>query len=120
MVDSMYGSSVPKNLRPRSGCRDAMRTDIPLSRRCRTTRRPRNPVPPRTVTNCRSMTFSLGKLKHLASGAQSETKNGLGKGTIGSGWDHTVQSRSDRLKPSLTGESTHKHKTFSHRLLLGA
>ena len=42
--------SLPKCSRPRSGCRDATLTENPLSRRCSTTRRPRKPVSPKTVT----------------------------------------------------------------------
>jgi hypothetical protein len=38
--------------RARSGCRVAIRTAKPLSCRWRAMRRPRNPVPPNTVTTC--------------------------------------------------------------------
>src|SRR5215472_5163288 len=38
--------------RPRSGCREAIRTVKPASYRWRTTCRPRNPVPPNTVADC--------------------------------------------------------------------
>src|SRR5262249_51329319 len=38
--------------RPRSGCREVARTPKPAAWRWRTMHRPRNPVPPNTVTDC--------------------------------------------------------------------
>src|SRR5215475_4501461 len=50
LTDRSCASSGPSNARPRSGCLDPTRTQKPLRRRCRTIRRPRKPVPPKTVT----------------------------------------------------------------------
>jgi hypothetical protein len=49
--DTMEPSS-EAGKRARSGCRVAIRTAKPLSCRWRAMRRPRNPVPPNTVTTC--------------------------------------------------------------------
>src|SRR3989442_15815387 len=47
-IDSSCGPSTPNGMR--SGCLDAIRTENSSARRGRATRRPRNPVPPKTVT----------------------------------------------------------------------
>src|SRR5262245_20238073 len=49
-TDLSCGSSTATSASPRSGYLDAIRTEKPHLRRCRTTRRPRNPVPPNTAT----------------------------------------------------------------------
>jgi hypothetical protein len=52
---SMPETSRENNERPLSGCREAMRTAKSASCRWRTMRRPRNPVPPNTVTRRQDM-----------------------------------------------------------------
>src|SRR5712692_2856927 len=49
-TDCSCGSSGPNSPRLRAGCLDATRTENSCWRRCMTTRRPRKPVPPKTVT----------------------------------------------------------------------
>src|SRR5918995_1352057 len=63
-TDSMFDPSFATGERPRSGWRDAMRTMKSASWRWRTTRRPRNPVPPNTVTSMRSPSLRLSTLTH--------------------------------------------------------
>jgi hypothetical protein len=56
---SMPETSRENNERPLSGCREAMRTAKSASCRWRTMRRPRNPVPPNTVTRRQDMSRSI-------------------------------------------------------------
>src|SRR5271154_3301788 len=53
---SMPETSPENNERPLSGCREAIQTAKSASCRWRTMRRPRNPVPPNTVTRREDMT----------------------------------------------------------------
>ena len=53
-----------KRLSLRSGCLDAIRTENPRLRRWRTMRRPRNPVPPNTVT---VRAFAMAQIRQLMS-----------------------------------------------------
>src|SRR5262245_57935798 len=50
LTNSNAEEVLEKTCAPRSGCRDATLTAKPWSRRCWTTRLPRKPVPPKTVT----------------------------------------------------------------------
>src|SRR6266480_53810 len=76
-TDCSWGSSGPNCLCPRSGCRDAIRTGKSRERRCRTMRRPRNPVPPNTVT-VRPFVVTITQIRQF----MSELLTACGRGTI--------------------------------------
>ena len=62
--DRSCGSSRAKSPLARSGCLDAIRTESPRVRRRRTTRRPRNPVPPNTAM-VRSFVAAMAQIRQL-------------------------------------------------------
>src|SRR5215472_5314349 len=59
--------------RPRSGCREVARTPKPAACRWRTMRRPRNPVLPKTVTDCAAI-VRLGLPYASAAGTAYQTE----------------------------------------------
>src|SRR5438552_7136269 len=76
-TDCSWGSSGPNCLYPRSGYLDAIRTGNSRERRCRTMRRPRNPVPPNTVM-VRPFVATITQVRQFT----SELLTACGRGTI--------------------------------------
>src|SRR2546429_6367426 len=76
-TDCSWGSSGPNCLYPRSGYLDAIRTGKSRERRCRTMRRPRNPVPPNTVT-VQPFVATITQIRQF----MSELLTACGRGTI--------------------------------------
>src|SRR4029450_4852323 len=76
-TDCSRGSSGPNCLYPPSGCLDAIRTRNSRERRCRTMRRPRNPVPPNTAM-VRPFVATITQIRQF----MSELLTAGGRGTI--------------------------------------